>query len=373
MIPLYSAFVPPSVSSRLGQVLDDPQHLAFGPACDAFEQAVGAAVESPHFVCCSDVDRAMQIALRLGNAAAGDVVLASPLACLSTLSSAAELGLRFCWFDLDPITLAPVVGGDDDALAERARVAIVYHFAGRPCDMDYMLGASRERGWWLIEDASESWGARTCGRAVGSCTADATVFSFYPNKALAAVEGGGISLLNSEHAGRARRLRRYGIDFSTFRSGDGEINTCSDIPESGMNAALPSIHAAWGLDHLRYAADLVERHRANANRLRAGLLGLPGVTLLQDCGNATPSHWTYALRVERRSDFVRALRGRGVQSGRMHVLLDSYTAFRTKALNSSSELPGLRTLDRELVCIPCGWWLENAQVEQVIAAARAGW
>jgi dTDP-4-amino-4,6-dideoxygalactose transaminase len=57
---------------------------------------------------------------------------------------------------------------------------------------------------------------------------------------------------------------------------------------------------------------------------------------------------------------------RGVEASQVHARNDTQPMFR----RSARRLPGMDTLERELVCLPVGWWLSDKDVASVIAAAR---
>ena len=93
--------------------------------------------------------------------------------------------------DVDPVTLCL---DPDEAAAPRddadPRAACPSTTRGSPCDMDALCAIADEHGLALVEDAAHAVETRADGgRKVGSI-GDATCFSFYANKNLAAGEGG---------------------------------------------------------------------------------------------------------------------------------------------------------------------------------------
>jgi perosamine synthetase len=66
-------------------------------------------------------------------------------------------------------------------------------------------------GHLLVADACHAPGATYENRRVGSI-ADLSTFSFHPVKHLTTREGGMITTLNRDHAGRMRQFRNHSID-----------------------------------------------------------------------------------------------------------------------------------------------------------------
>jgi dTDP-4-amino-4,6-dideoxygalactose transaminase len=118
--------------------------------------------------------------------------------------------------------------------------------AGQPCDLDPILALARERRWTVIEDAAHAVESRYRDRKVGSI-ADATCFSLYATKNVAAGEGGVITTDDDDLADEVRELR-------LMRRSHGSLY---DIRRAGFKANLADVNAAIALVQL----DKLQQHR----------------------------------------------------------------------------------------------------------------
>src|SRR6218665_2218330 len=223
--------------------------IASGPKVQAFELALEAVVGRRHLVTTNDMTSAVVLALHLAGAGPGDEVLTLAFSCMSSNSPIVRVGARAVWVDIDPMSASMSVDDVRRAISPRTKALLLYHVAGYPGPAAEIAALCRERGITVIEDCNNALGALQDGKPVGS-VGDYTVYSFYPNRQINAIEGGALVCPDQATAERAIRLRRFGIDAKSFRDQLGEIDARSDIPEVGWSAALNQLNAAIGLAQL---------------------------------------------------------------------------------------------------------------------------
>ncbi len=157
------------------------------------------------------------------------------------------------------------------------------HLAGQPCDLDPILALDLP----VVEDAAHAAESRYRGRKVGGIS-DASCFSLYATKNIAAGEGGLVATNRSDVAAAIRNMR-------LTRRGDGSHY---DQVSPGFKANLSDVLAAIALVQL----DRVEEH----GRIRArqfalydeGLAGLDGITPLARDPRDTHAYHLYVVRID---------------------------------------------------------------------------
>lgn len=359
--------MPDSAHAALKPVLESGR-LATGPRVAQFETQLAAWFGVPDAVALSDASAAVTLALYLAGVRPGDEVVASPLACSATLMPIANLFARPAWCDVDPQTGMPTAEHIAGRITEKTRAILLYHWSGDVADTDAVAALARRRKIKLIEDASEAFGAQRCNRRLGDM-ADFTVYSFYATKHINTGEGAALLAADPGDLENARRLRRFGIDYSAFRLPGGDLNPRFDIPLAGFNFAMNEIAATLGLEQLPHADALVARYRDNGGFYESALAGIPGLTLLKRRDDCISGWWTYALRAERRDGLIRKLISRGIGAQRLHLRNDGYSCFGAR----QPELPGVSLFDEQNLSIPSGWWVGEAERERVVSCLRSGW
>ena len=171
---------------------------------------------------------------------------------------------------------------------DKTKAIVPVDLAGQPADLDPLLA----HGIPLVEDAAHAAESAYRGRKIGSI-AEATCFSLYATKNIAAGEGGLISTNDSKVAEAIENLR-------LMRRGDGSLY---DIVVPGYKANLSDVLASIALVQL----DKVERHGEIRRRQFAmydeAVAELDGIEPL-----ARDPRDTHALPPVRRPDRRRARR-----------------------------------------------------------------
>ena len=191
---------------------------------------------------------------------------------------------RRCYLGATPVfadVRADTLNVDPDDVArrmtERTRALVAVDYAGQPADLDRLGALARARGVPLIEDAAHALGAEYRGRRVGAI-ADLTTFSFHPVKHVAAGEGGLVATDDDEMAGRLRRFRNHGLE-TEFRERDASGLVYSPMVDLGYNYRITDLQCALALSQLSRLESGLKRREEIAQRYRAELGALPGLTL----------------------------------------------------------------------------------------------
>ncbi|MDM8355008.1 DegT/DnrJ/EryC1/StrS family aminotransferase [Pandoraea communis] len=363
-IRLFQAILTPKMEQAALSVLRSGQ-IASGPKVPEFEGAFGELIGRSNVVCTSDMTSALVLALHLAGVGPGDEVVTLAFSCLASNSPIRVVGATAVWVDMDPMTASVNLDDFVRVLTSKTKAVTLYHVAGYPGPTKAIADICRERGIVLIEDCNNALGAQQDGRPVGAI-GDYAVYSFYPNRQINALEGGALVCPDAASADRARALRRFGVDARTFRDSLGEINQASDVPEIGWSASFSQMNAAVGLANLPDVMIRAERTRANATYLAMACGDIPGIRAVTPLRDAQPVYWGLLLLAEHRDEVLVALKAAGVQASRMHYRNDGYSGFASQR----RALPGTDIFMRDVIALPCGWWLDQAQLDSLVATLR---
>ncbi len=337
--------------------------LVSGPAIRQFELAIEERFPGRSVVAMSDSTHALVMALQLSGVQQGDEVLVLSFNCLSSTAAITLIGASPVWVDIDPETAVIDVVDCAKAITERTRALVVYHVAGYPGRLNDIRQLCDGARIAFIEDANNAFGAVFGGQPVGTFS-DFAVISFYANRQVNAVEGAALICRNAEDGERSRRLRRYGIDINCFRDTNGEINDRADIVEIGMSAPMLNTNATLGVYHLQSLNERLAAVRRNVAYLERKIDGVEGLNAVTPIANAEPAYWVWLLRCRFRDQLLRDLWSVGIRCSKLHRPNHFYAGFS----QPRRSLSGTLELYQNIVAIPCGWWLQQTDLDQVIQA-----
>jgi perosamine synthetase len=366
-VPLFDCAIQPEAISAATVVLSSGQ-LASGPNVQALEGALEARLgPGMHVVAMGDMTHALTTALKLAGVSQNDEVLTISYNCLSSTSAITAAGARPVWVDIDPGSASISPADARLAITPRTKALVVYHVAGYPADLGMLRAVCDQYGLPLIEDANNALGASWRGQPAGTI-GNFGIYSFYANRQLNGIEGAALVCRDAAHAAEARRIRRFGIEANSFRDSQGEIDPAGDVPRIGTSSVLNHLNATLALSHLDSLDQRLERNRANVEKLLSGLSALAGIQPVTWAAGVEPAFWVMLLRCNRRDSLLAYLKQHHVQCSKLHQTNDGYSGFGAH----SRPLTGTRRFMSEVLAVPSGWWLDQAQIDKIIDVVRAG-
>lgn len=357
--PLFSTVNTPEMESVAIEVMRSGR-IASGSFVTEFESGLVNKLGQQNIVSTIDMTSAIHLALYLAGVRAGDHVLTTAFACMSTNSPIASMGARPIWVDMAANAAYIDVADFEAAITPETKAAIIYHLSGYPGPANEIAAICKRRGIFLIEDCDNAFLATINDVNVGSF-GDFAVYSFYPTRQINTLEGGALVCKNPAHALQAKKLRRFGIDATSFRDSTGEINAESNIPEAGWSIGLNNFCSALGCSQLESVDARVQKSRANALMLEKKFSLIPELHLLRQLPNTLSSFWTFLVQAECRDEILVQLKAHGILASKLHQRNDVYSCF----ISSPRDLPNTAELQRTVLAIPCGWWLSSNDIEYI--------
>ncbi|MFJ4104920.1 DegT/DnrJ/EryC1/StrS family aminotransferase [Amycolatopsis japonica] len=288
--------------------------LTTGPAVTRFEKDLAEHTGGTPAVAITSGTAALHVAYAAAGIGPGDEVVTSPMTFVATAATAALLGGKVVFADVEADTGNLDPAAASAAVTARTKVVAAVDYAGHPAELDELGRIARDNGALLLEDAAHSVGGSWQGRPVGSL-ADLTTFSFFPTKNLTTAEGGAVVAGSDELLARARGFRNHGLvrDKAAQRYPD-EGAWHQEVHEFGLNYRLPDVLCALGSSQLRRLAEFKERRAEIHARYTAALSSSDGVLTPAVREGADPVWHLYPLRVleGRRRALFDHLRAKGI-------------------------------------------------------------
>ena len=383
MISLFKVFMSEDVLKPVNDVLMSG-FITQGPKVEEFESALKEYIGNPHLLTLNSATAGLTLALRLlknkdesfnwpGFDDENDVVLTPALTCFATTAAVLANNVNIRWLDVDLGTANIDLNDLKNKLSERTKVIYLVHWGGSPVDLD---GLEELREYSLdkfgfkpmiVEDCAHSFGAEYNDKKLGN-NENICVFSLQAIKHLTTGDGGIISLPNHALYSRCKLLRWYGINREKRNYKGKDFRLENDILEHGYKFHMNDLNATIGLYNLPHVKDLLIKNRSNAKFFDDSLENIDGLKLLDNSPKSRSAYWLYTVRVlnDEKHDFMSFMKERGIMTSQVHNRNDINSCVK----DFKEKLPNLDILEKELVCIPVGWWLSNDDLNHIVQSIK---
>ena len=287
--------------------------LTTGPLVAQFEKALENVVGAPTLVVSSGT-AALHSAYAAIGIQPGDEVITPPITFVATQATAALLGAKIVFADVQPDTFNIDPIRVEEAITPRTKAIIAVDYAGHPADLNELKHIAEKHQIYLIEDAAHSINSKYRGIPVGSI-ADITTFSFFPTKNITTGEGGAVSSTNQELLDRARKFARQGLvreEEKFIIKGEGMWH--QEVHEFGLNYRLTDVLCALGLNQLSKINKFKSRRKEIYNMYQDGLKDLPEFELPIERDYVDPNWHLFPVRTNpnKRREVFEKLRAKGI-------------------------------------------------------------
>lgn len=377
MIPLFKVFMSNNVAQPLIDVVTSG-FITQGPKVEEFENALKLFIGNKYALTLNSATAGLTLALRLLKNADDnwpgfnddeDIVLTPALTCFATTASILANHVKIQWLDVDLKTSNIDINDLKNKLSEKTKVIYVVHWGGNPVDLDSLKEVQeysfQKFGFkpMIVEDCAHAFGAEYNGKKVGN-SENICVFSLQAIKHLTTGDGGIITLPNERLYERCKLLRWYGIDRDKRNYNGKDFRLENDIVEYGYKFHMNDINATIGLCNLPHMNEILEKNRRNARYFDENLKNINGIQLMENNQKCTSAYWLYSLRVlnGKKNEFMTKMKEAGITTSQVHNRNDINSCVKEYI----EQLPNLDIMEKELVCIPVGWWLSPENLEHIV-------
>ena len=384
ILPLFKVFMSKDVIQPLNDVILSG-FITQGPNVEKFEDKLKEYFDNKYVLTLNSATSGLTLALRLllnedkdsnwsGFNKETDYVLSPALTCFATNASILANGCNIKWLDTDNTTANISIEDLRNKLDKNTKIVVLVHWGGYPVDLDAIKELQNEHyikygyKFRVIEDCAHSFGATYKGKKLGNHD-NICVFSLQAIKHLTTGDGGLIILPDEKLYDRAKLLRWFGIDRDKRNYNRKDFRLENDIVEWGYKFHMNDINATIGLYNLPYIDGLLAKNRYNNKYLYNNLKDVDNITLFENKDDRESACWLFTMKVKRKNDFIEKMKSHGITTSQVHNRNDSNTC----VSEYSCDLPNIDELEKELICIPVGWWLIHEDLDYIITAIRNGW
>jgi len=357
-------FQPPAIDDdEIAAVADTLRSgwLTTGPRAAELERRAAEYLEAEHVLALASGTAALHLSLVALGVGPGDEVVTTPITWPATANVIVHAGATPVFVDVRESDLNIDPDRVREAVTERTKAILPVHLAGQPCDMDPLWAL----GIPVVEDAAHAFESAYRGRKIGGLS-DATCFSLYATKNVAAGEGGLIATNRDDIAQAVQDLR-------LMRRGTGSLY---DIVVPGYKANLSDVLASIALVQLDKLARHSEIRARQFALYEEGLAGLDGIDPLARDDRDTHALHLYVVRIDAgragatRDDYQRILGERNISTS-IHFLPVHRLSYYRERFPEQAPLPVAEKAGDEILSLPLSPAHSDDDIRDVIETVRA--
>jgi dTDP-4-amino-4,6-dideoxygalactose transaminase len=345
--------------------------LTTGPLVNQFESDLARVVGAPTISVTSGT-AALHCAYAAIDLKSGDEVITPPITFVATQATAALLGAKIVFADVESDTANIDPRAVEAAITSRTKAIVAVDYAGHPAELRELRVIADKHKIYLIEDAAHSIGSVYEGKQVGSI-ADLTTFSFFPTKNFTTGEGGAISSPRTELLDRVKSFSRQGLvrDESQFIQ-PSHGPWYQEVQSFGLNYRLPDVLCALGISQLKRIQQFKEKRRTIFSLYQELLSEFTWIDLPTERSNVSTNWHLFPIKVprEERKRIFKKLRflGVGVQVNYMPAY--RHPVFAEYGINPR-DFPISEDFYSREISIPMHVNLNEKDIETVVNALRS--
>ncbi|WP_167604630.1 DegT/DnrJ/EryC1/StrS family aminotransferase [Maribellus sediminis] len=349
------------VDEAIAEVIRSTHFVKSGKVLE-FESELGKYLTTNVIACGNGTD-ALQIAFMALGLQPGDEVITTPFTFVSTVETAALMGLKPVFADADPDNFNIDVSQVEKRITPRTKAILPVHLFGQCANMEAILELAKKHGLFVIEDACQALGTDyhfSDGRKQKAGTiGDIGCNSFFPSKNLGAFgDGGAVFSSNDELASIIRSIANHGMKAKY------------EYERIGVNSRLDSIQAAILGVKLLYLDQKIEKLQKTAEFYDANLEGIGDLKVPARMSYSTHTFHQYTIQTEKRDELQEFLKSKGIPSMVYYPkplhLQEAYTFLGYK----KGDFPVSERLSQTVLSLPMHTELDEEQLEYIVKSIK---
>ena len=349
--------------------------LGTGPKARRFEELFRTYKGARCAVGVNSCTAALHLSMLAAGLKPGDEVIVPSMTFAATANAVIHAGGVPVFADCDRRSMNISPSQISAKITPRTRAVIPVHFAGRPCDMDAIMGIARAKGLKVIEDCAHAIEAEYRGKKTGTF-GDLGCFSFYVTKNVTTGEGGMVVTDDEARAAEIKTLALHGMCHDAWNRFSDEGYKHYEVVHAGFKYNMMDIQAALGIHQLGRIEKYWARRRDIWRRYDEAFRGLPVFTPPDpEPGTRHACHlYTLLLDIDKlritRDQFLDGMTRMNIGVGVHYTALHLHPFYRQTYGHKRGDYPESEWVSDRTVSIPLSPKLTDEDVGDVIQAVK---
>lgn len=287
-------------------------------------------------------------------------VITTPYSFVATTHALWWNGIKPVFVDIDPRTGNLDPEQIEAAITPRTTAILPVHVYGQPCDTERIQAIADKYGLKVIYDAAHAFGVKKDGQSILRA-GDLSTLSFHATKVFNTIEGGALVMPDAKTKQRIDYLKNFGFAGET------------EVVAPGINSKMDEVRAAYGLVNLKQVNTAIDARRRVAQRYRAALQHVAGITFLPEQPGVQPNYSYFPIFVDAeqygrsRDELYFKMKAQNVWGRRyFYPLISTFSTYRGLESASPSHLPNAHKMAEQVICLPMHHALSEEDVERIL-------
>lgn len=287
-------------------------------------------------------------------------VITTPYSFVATAHAILWNNIKPVFVDVDPIFGNLDPHRIQKAISPNTAAILPVHVYGHPAEVEAIQDLADTNHLKVIYDAAHAFGVNYKGQSLLNY-GDLSILSFHATKVFNTLEGGAIICKDANTKKHIDFLKNFGFA--------GETR----VVETGINAKMNEIQAAFGLLQLKNVSKHIEKRRQISECYHKGLKDVKGIRLLAKKPDSTYNYSYYPIFVDEeeygmsRDALYNKLKENNIYGRRyFYPLVSEFPMYIELKSANKNMLPNAYKLSRQVICLPIYPDLPIQDVERII-------
>lgn len=345
------------IDSEIASVLNDAAFI-MGPKVKELEDKLKAYIGTKHAIAVSSGTDALLFCLMAMNIGAGDEVITTPFTFIASAEVISLVGAKPVFVDIDSVAYNIDISKIKGAITSKTKAIMGVSLYGQCADYKSINKIAKEAGIPVIEDACQSFGAKTeygmsCGITEVGCT------SFFPSKPLGCYGDGGMVFTNDDKL--AEKINKIHVHGQAKRYYHEML---------GTNGRLDALQAAILLAKFKYFDEELEKRIKVGNYYYEKLSGIEGIIAPKTLKGNRHVYAQFSIQVKERDKLATFLNEQKIPTAIHYpVPLHLQPVYSGMGLKTGS-FPIAEKVASNIISLPMHPFMETSEQDFVIENIR---